>query len=333
MLSHTLLFSLLGSTLVQAIPFPNFTRIKDLFPRQDSDDNSGRGGGRGNCPAIWTTITADLTAIFLDQSTGECTDAARSAIRAAFHDAGTFSRNLPSVAPASGGADGSLILAQEYNRRENRGLENISTKLLALALERNVGVADMIQFAGAHAIVTCPNGPVVKTYVGRTDSSTPAPDGLLPDGRAPADSLLALFQDKGFDAKELAALMGAHTCSRQFFVNATLAGQPQDSTPGIWDVKFYSETFNPPPGVFVLRSDRALSQHVDVGKEFRGYIDNQGKWASDFAPAMTKMSVLGLPEGTKGLTDCTNALPKKTSKRDIKAAPINARAYHSYHGY
>jgi hypothetical protein len=46
-----------------------------------------RKGGSGGCPAIWTTISSDLTASFLG-SDGQCTDLARAAIRYAFHDAG-----------------------------------------------------------------------------------------------------------------------------------------------------------------------------------------------------------------------------------------------------
>lgn len=92
----------------------------------------------------------------------------------------------------------------------------------------------MIVFAGSHAIVTCPGGPRVQTYIGRRDSSTMAPPGLLPDVNAPADSLFKLFQDKGFDAVDLAALLGAHSTSNQFNFNtsAEAYGLPQDSTPG-----------------------------------------------------------------------------------------------------
>ena len=63
-------------------------------------------------------------------------------------------------------------------------------------------------FAGARAIVTCPGGPRIKTLIGRKDSTTPAPTGLLPDVNAPAADLLALFKAKGFDEVDLAALIG-----------------------------------------------------------------------------------------------------------------------------
>jgi catalase (peroxidase I) len=101
-----------------------------------------------------------------------------------------------------------LILAGELSRGENNGLQDISNYLQGLATQYKVGVADMIVFAGSHAVVTCPGGPKIKTYVGRKDSTTPAPDGLLPDVNAPAADLFKLFVNKGFDAVDLAALLG-----------------------------------------------------------------------------------------------------------------------------
>jgi hypothetical protein len=71
---------------------------------------------------------------------------------------------------------------------------------------------------------------------------------------------------------------------------------------------------------FRFDSDINLAKQKDVGKEFSGFVGNQGKWTGKFADAMTKMSLLGVPGGSSGLIDCTNALPGSTNlKRDIKA--------------
>jgi len=183
----------------------------------------------------------------------------------------------------------------------------------------------MIVFAGSHATVTCPGGPVVKTWIGRKDSSVPAPDGLLPNVQASADSLFTLFQNKGFNDVDLAALLGAHSVSKQFFVDETKAGQPQDSTPGIWDVKYYGETTAPPAGDFVFPSDAKLAAHAVVGKQFKGFVGNQGKWNGKYADAMGRMNLFGVAN-TKGLVDCTNALPKSTNvKREMRAMPVHGR--------
>ena len=310
--------------MTQALSMADFSPA-NLFTRSGGSGSSGGGGG-GNCPPIWNTISQDFTKMFLDTATGQCNDDARAAIRAAFHDAGTWSAKLAAAGQDFGGADGSLILAQEYNRPENNGLQDISAKILAVAKNRGVGVADTIQFAAAHAVVTCPLGPVVKAFVGRKDSAVPSPDGLLPDVHASGDSLFALFQDKGFNAVDLAALLGAHTTSKQFHVDPAQAGAPQDSTPGIWDVKYYGETFNPPAGVFRFESDINLSKQAQVGKEFQGFVNNQGKWAGKFADAMSRLSILGIKTGFAGLIDCTGALPKGTGRRDVRAAGIMERA-------
>jgi hypothetical protein len=183
-------------------------------------------------------------------------------------------------------------------------------------------------FAGAHAVVICPGGPRVKTWIGRKDSSTAAPNGLLPDVNADAASLSQLFIDKGFDDRDLAALLGAHSTSNQFNFDTNNVGASQDSTPGIWDVKYYSETLNPPQGVVVFPSDTKLANYKNVGKEFKGFVGNAGRWNGKFADALERMALFG-SSGTNNLIDCTDSLPKATNaKRELKAMnPFKPRNY------
>lgn len=242
-----------------------------------------------------------------------------------FHDCGTWSTDQGE----QGGCDGSLILAGEaFTRGENNGLQDISTKLLGIAKKWQVGVADLIVVASSVAVVTCPLGPQIQTFVGRTDSSVPAPDGKLPDVHASGESLRTLFLAKGINAKELAALIGAHTSSKSFHQTPAGVGDvgaPQDSTPGVWDVNFYSEVTKPVAGDFVFDSDKNLAQNPIVGKEFKGFVNKQDKWNDAFYNAMTKMSLFGVPGGSTNLIDCTSVIPKGTAKRDIKASAINGR--------
>lgn len=179
----------------------------------------GRDGGSGSCPPYWTNIGKDLRLAFLTPDNQQCNDLARASVRYAFHDAGTFSLKLPFVAPAAGGADGSILLGPEISRAENGGLETyhafIGDKLKAYrSLYGNgVGAADLIQFASNVATLVCPGGPKVKTFVGRNDSAVgqQSPTGVMPPGFGPGsdhDSLMNLFLDKGFQPKDLAALVG-----------------------------------------------------------------------------------------------------------------------------
>ena len=144
----------------------------------------GFGGGGDDedapqCPDIWTQISKTLTQQFLGD--GQCTDAARAAIRASFHDC------------FNGACDGSLILANECSNIENRGMERLCSNLANVATQTKVGVADLIQFAAAHAVKTCPGGPTVPVKVGRQDSKTPGALGVLPGPNVRGDVLVRTF--------------------------------------------------------------------------------------------------------------------------------------------
>jgi hypothetical protein len=128
---------------------------------------------------VWSEISTPLTAQFL--ADGQCTDAARAAIRSAFHDC------------FNGACDGSLILANECVNTENIGLTRLCDNLGSLASQKQVDVADLIQFAAAHAIKTCPGGPTVPVKIGRSDSSNANAFGVLPQGNASSSDLIKLF--------------------------------------------------------------------------------------------------------------------------------------------
>lgn len=193
---------------VHALQAPTWPQLSSLVRRQ----------GGSTCPSFWQTIGKDLQQSFLTTDKRECNDMARAAVRYAFHDAGTFSLKLPFAWPAAGGADGSLLLASsEIGRPANGGLGPyhgfIGGKLGSYRSQfgNGVGAADLIQFAASVATVVCPGGPIVKTVVGRVDSTQASPANLLPPGFGQGsdhDSLLNLFSDKGFYAKDLAALIG-----------------------------------------------------------------------------------------------------------------------------
>lgn len=102
---------------------------------------------------VWAHISLQLTNLFRGQS-GRCNKYARAAIRLGFHDAGPWKEGLD-----FGGADGSIILAkEEISRPDNNGLQDIVKKLGDLQRQKykqyGVGMADLIQFAAKHAVVS-----------------------------------------------------------------------------------------------------------------------------------------------------------------------------------
>lgn len=95
---------------------------------------------------------------------------ARAAIRLGFHDAGTWSSKLAAAGQDFGGADGSFVLFNEITRAENRGLELITLFAMTMRAKyksSGVNLGDLIQFMATHAVVTCPLGPRVRTFIGR----------------------------------------------------------------------------------------------------------------------------------------------------------------------
>ncbi|KAF9880428.1 ligninase h2 precursor [Colletotrichum karsti] len=263
---------------------------------------------------IWKYIANDLQGVFRGKS-GRCTDFARAAVRLGFHDAGGWSKFTGDL----GGADGSIILSpDESSRIENHGLEEIiaQTKVWFNNYKQfGIGMADLIQFSANVATVVCPLGPRVRTYVGRKDSAQACPENLLPPVTGSADFLIELFENKTIKPHGLTALIGAHTTSQQRFVDPERAGDPQDSTPGVWDVKFYAETLgNAPARVFKFASDVVLSRDPRISTEFKAFAGQGGQahWNEDYSREYIRLSLLGV-NNINDLTECTKALPPRTT--------------------
>ncbi|KAJ7473364.1 heme peroxidase [Mycena latifolia] len=259
---------------------------------------------------------------------GRCGDASRASVRLAFHDAGPFSLALQAAGLPNGAADGSMLSdPNEVLRPENNGLQNIVSLLQPLPAQFNVSHGDVLHLAGVLGVLACPGGPVINTYIGRTEPKNIAPDGLLPNPDSPVQVLTDRFADMGFSIRELMALIGAHSTGKQRFVNPALASSSFDSTVDIWDVRFYSETqnttaapgmqlscfnhasadSNEKKGTFRLNSDVNFSGNATTQQDYNRFVGNQNNWAREYAAAHEKMSLLGLDATT--LTDCTEILP------------------------
>jgi hypothetical protein len=266
---------------------------------------------------VWHHISNDMEALFRGTS-GRCTSLARQAIRIGFHDAGTWSKS-----GGGGGADGSIILAGEMARADNRGMEGIVAEYKKLYSKFHdklgysaVSYADIIQVGAKVATVVCPLGPRIKTFVGRKDNAKPNPEGKLPSPFDDAETLIALFNDKTITPRGLIALIGAHTTSQQTTVNVTRSGDPQDSTPGVWDMLYYQETFGKvplPQRVFRFPSDINLANHPETRPIFEEFAEGtehaREDWNEDYARDYVRLSMLGV-NNINSLTDCTKVLPR-----------------------
>jgi hypothetical protein len=273
---------------------------------------------QSSCPQKWYDLASDFETFFVED--GTCSDAARAAIRLAFHDC------FP------GSCDGSIINADEcMDREENAQMVGICSTLGEKADEYGVGTADIIQFAAgmpvhnppyesiadrvetAIGLASCTGGPVTSFYSGRQDSYTPTELGLMPKEDTDAQTMVDLFSQKNFSKTELVALAGAHTIGRQ------LDGTAMDHTVDEWDVGFYSETSrNSAPGS--VAADTFMAQAEDTADHWRAVGETQKSFMDAFVPAMEKMSLMGSDKGD--LVDCSDVIQSYAGNAKVRRRVI-----------
>jgi hypothetical protein len=236
--------------------------------------NIGSAACKADLCCHWKWLSYEMTAKF-NGTSGRCNKFARQAVRLGFHDAGVWSKTS-----GYGGADGSILLSNEMSRTDNNGLSAIADQTKNWYNKYNqygMSMADIIQFGANVATVVCPLGPRIRSFVGRKDNTKAGPTGLLPGEKDSADTLLKLFSAKTIDAHDLVALVGAHTTSQQHFVDTSRDGDPQDSTPGVWDMAFYPQTTNTAPKrVIKFQSDINLSKDSRTIGEWQEFSDRNG---------------------------------------------------------
>jgi L-ascorbate peroxidase len=204
----------------------------DAFMVSRSRAFVSRGGSLSSAAA--TTIEKDLLTArdMIDKILDE-KNCGPVFVRLAWHDSGTFDKDIKGEWPAAGGAIGSIRFAPEINHGANAGLAG-AVKLLEPVKEAvpSVSYADIYQMASARAIELA-GGPKIDMKYGRVDAKGPdecSPEGNLPDAEAgpngeygtdkgtkstrdttPNGHLRKVFYRMGLDDEAIVALSGAHT--------------------------------------------------------------------------------------------------------------------------
>jgi hypothetical protein len=164
----------------------------------------------------------------------------------------------------------------------------------------------LLTWGKAHAVASCPGGPITQTFIGRKTAFFPAPPNQLPAANVGGDEVFRHFQAKGFSATDLGALIGAHSTARQFTTDKSRIGAPEDSTPGLWDILYYAQTLLR-MAPFTIQADANLVKQRQVGPVMKRFSTDKMGWDMSFAYAFAKMQLLGRPNIFQ-LTDCTSAL-------------------------
>ncbi|KAL5417523.1 hypothetical protein PMIN06_001044 [Paraphaeosphaeria minitans] len=248
------------------------------------------------CWPEWWDLAYDFEGFFIEN--GTCSDAARAAIRLAFHDC------FP------GSCDGSIINAKECTERvENTQMVRICGTLGEKADEYGVGTADIIQFAAAIGLASCSGGPVISFYSGRRDSFFPTALGMMPNATTDARTMVDLFAQRNLSKTELVALTGAHTIGRQ------LDGTDMDNAAGEWGHQFYSEiSSNSAP--HPVAADTFLAQAGETGEQWRTVGKTQESFKDAFIPAMEKLSLMG--SNNDDLVDCSGVVKSYAGRAKVR---------------
>jgi len=159
-------------------------------------------------------------------------------VRLAWHDSGTYDKNVTGPWPLAGGAIGSIRFDPEITHGANKGLIN-AIKLLepVKAKYQDVSWADIFQMGSARAIELA-GGPKIDMIYGRVEATGPemcSKEGNLPDGEpgpegkyggtggttptedtTPEGHLRKVCYKMGMDDGEIVALSGAHTFGRAY---------------------------------------------------------------------------------------------------------------------
>lgn len=256
---------------------------------------------------VWKYIANDMRAVMLQN--GECTNIARGSIRLGFHDAATWTKTTP---VGQGGADGSIILSgTELSRGENSALIPLGPVYTAwYNTYKNYGVtmADLIQFGAKVGAGSCAGGPRIRHFVGRVDNPNANAAGLLPSPFANASTILTTFAAKTIGPGGVVALLGAHTASRQTVIDPAQVGAAQDSTPGRWDLNYFSETINPatPSTIVKFQSDINIANDAITSPVWTQFKTNKAAWD-------TVRDLLHAPDRRTELTLCHRPTLPSTS--------------------
>ncbi|CAM9598816.1 unnamed protein product [Chrysoparadoxa australica] len=252
-------------------------------------------------------------------------------VRLAWHDSGTYDKNIPlDKFPDCGGANGSIRFSPEIGHGANAGLQTALNILEPVKKKfPNVGWADLMQMASATAVEIA-GGPKIDMVYGRVDATGPeqcAPEGRLPDAEppfgdgkpTPQDHLRNVFYRMGFDDQGIVALSGAHTLGRAFADRSGLGKEETKFTDGkavargdgkagigrkggqpwtrVW-LKFDNSYFSSIPDdddedLLKLSTDKALFDEAGFKPYALEYKNDQDKFFADYAVAHKKLAELG----------------------------------------
>ncbi|XP_058088620.1 peroxidase P7-like [Magnolia sinica] len=295
--------------------------------------------------AISSPVSAQLSVSFYANTCPSVFDTVRAAVQSAINSEARMGASLLRLFFHDcfvNGCDGGILLADTGsfvgeqtaapNQNSLRGfnvIDTIKTQVDQACGRVVVSCADILAIAARDSVVAL-GGPTYSVPVGRRDARTASRDRAnsdLPAFFNDLNTLIQLFSNKGFTAREMVALSGAHTVGqarcdkfRDRIYNATnidaafatsrqatcprAAGNgdgnlaPLDpQSPNRFDNNYYQALLNRRG---LLTSDQVLFNGGSTDSIVTTYSNDANAFSTDFANAMVKMGNLSPLTGTQG---------------------------------
>jgi len=245
-------------------------------------------------------------------------------IRLAWHASGTFDKK-----DGSGGSNGATMrYAQESGHGANAGLALARERLEKVkAKYPGLSYADLWTLAGCVAIEQM-GGPKIDWRPGRSDyagTSSPVPDGRLPDANQGQSHVRDVFYRMGFNDQEIVALIGAHAVGRCHTDRSGYDG-PWTNSPTVFSNDFFVQLLNnkwtekkwkgpkqfedESKKLMMTPADLAFIQDPEFKKWVEKYAADEALWHADFAKAWKKL----IENGVK-FPDAAKAAPAKAEAK------------------
>ncbi|CAA2976451.1 cationic peroxidase 1-like [Olea europaea subsp. europaea] len=275
-----------------------------------------------SCPNLLSTIkTAVDSAVSNEARMGA------SLLRLHFHDC------FVNGCDASVLLDDTANFTGEQTARANanslRGMDVIDTikSQVENVCPATVSCADILAVAARDSVVAL-GGPSWSVVLGRRDSTTTtlsAANNNIPAPTLNLSGLISSFSNKGFTAKEMVALSGAHTIGQArcmtfrprlyneanidaSFATSLQANCPRSGgdsnlspldtvTPTSFDNNYFTNLLSQKG---LLHSDQQLFSGGSTDSQVNAYNSNSASFFNDFASAMVKMGNLSPLTGTSG---------------------------------
>ncbi|XP_022893559.1 cationic peroxidase 1-like isoform X1 [Olea europaea var. sylvestris] len=215
------------------------------------------------------------------------------------------------------------------NANSLRGMDVIDTikSQVENVCPATVSCADILAVAARDSVVAL-GGPSWSVVLGRRDSTTTtlsAANNNIPAPTLNLSGLISSFSNKGFTAKEMVALSGAHTIGQArcmtfrprlyneanidaSFATSLQANCPRSGgdsnlspldtvTPTSFDNNYFTNLLSQKG---LLHSDQQLFSGGSTDSQVNAYNSNSASFFNDFASAMVKMGNLSPLTGTSG---------------------------------